>query len=285
MALPPPVTLAEAHILTQARLRALAVQAVANAWQSLPAYNLVNVAQFLAIVVPIINAAQRQSAALTNAYLGQATGRPPLPLDVQKVIGPAIRNGTPPEVVYRRPFVTTWTALKRLPPEPPRSPPAPAAPAPAVTPASVLAPATVVPPAARVVEPAPERVIQARNAGLAHAKASAAMDVQNTMRHTLKLIGDTDILILGYRRVPDATACDFCKLIAGRRYLTSELQPVHANCGCGVDVITEANRGDFFGKLENDLSIPGVAVREHGELGPLLVDPDDHFTTEDEIAA
>lgn len=279
MAVPPPVTLAEAHIQVQARLRGLAVQAVANAWQSLPAYNLVNVAQFLAIVVPIINAAQRQSAALTNAYLGQAMGRPPLPLDVQKVIGPAIRAGTPPEIVYRRPFVTTWTALKRLPPEPSRgTPPPPASPPPP-------SPAGVPVPVASRIEPVPERVVQARNAGLAHAKSSAAMDVQNTMRHTLKLIGDMDTTILGYRRVPDVTACEFCKLIAGRRYLTSELQPVHANCGCGVDVITAANRGDFFGKLENDLSIPGVAVREHGELGPLLVDPADHFTTEHDIAA
>lgn len=242
MALAPPVTLAEAHIQVQARLRALTVQTVANAWTGLAAYNVANVAQFLAIVVPLVLAAQRQSAALTNAYLGQAMGRPPLPLDVTKVIGPAIRAGTPTATVYERPFVTTWTALKKHTP-----------------------------------------YVEAVHAGQERATASAAMDVQNTMRHTLKLVGETDVMILGYRRVPDATACEFCKLIAGRRYLTSELQPVHPRCGCGVDVITAANRDEFFGKPENDLA--GVAVVEHGELGPLLVDPAHHFTSEDEIAA
>lgn len=54
------------------------------------------------------------------------------------------------------------------------------------------------------------------------------------------------------------------------------------NCGCGVDVITEANRGDFTGKPENDLSATRdgmtAAVEEHGELGPLLVNGDQHFT-------
>lgn len=262
------MTLEEAHILAQARLRELAVQGVTTAWQSLLAYDVANVAQFLAMVVPLILAAQRQSAMLTSTFLASSLAavpdvpptsvlpaplRPraaPLPasVDLARVTGAAIRNGTPPEVVYRRPFVTVWSMLQE------RKPWA-----------------------------------DAVHAGLARAQASAAMDVQNTMRHTLKVVGDAEPTILGYRRVPDASACAFCKLIAGRRYLTSDLQPVHARCGCGVGVITEANRGDFTGKSENDLSITAdgvtAAVRMHGELGPLLVDGHDHFTTEHDIAA
>jgi hypothetical protein len=238
------MTEAEAHIVAQARLREITVQAVKRTWENLPNYDEESVGPFLALVVPLVLAAQRQSAALTNAFLARALGRQPLGIDVSRVIGAAIRNGTTPDIVYRRPFVTTWTALRDHTPY-----------------------ATAV------------------NAGMARASSSAAMDVQNTMRHTLRLVGGTDTDILGYRRVPDADACAFCRLIAGRRYLTDQLLEVHPHCGCGVGVITAANRGDFTGKRENDLAIEGVAVAEHGELGPLLVSPTDHFTSLADIAA
>jgi hypothetical protein len=107
--------------------------------------------------------------------------------------------------------------------------------------------------------------------------------VQLAMRQTLVDIGDQDDLILGYQRVPDTGACAFCRLVAGQRYRTNQLMPIHAHCGCGVDVITAANRADFTGKAANDLSVTrdGVTaeVREHGELGPVLVDGQHEFTT------
>lgn len=115
-------------------------------------------------------------------------------------------------------------------------------------------------------------------AGLARATGSAAMDVQLTMRSTLTDIGSRDDLILGFERVPDGDACDFCVLVAGQRYTTADLMPVHNHCGCGVDIITAENRGDFTGKTGNDLSMPAaVSIAEHGELGPLLVGADHHF--------
>ncbi len=239
---------AEAHVAAQERLQALAVAGAQSAWDRLPNYDEESVAPFLALVVPLLLAVQRRAVAVTNAFLAAATSRPPLRLDAEQLVGAAIRNGTAPEVVYRRPFVQVWTALgERTPWE-------------------------------TAVAGGRERV-----------GASAAMDVQNSMRHTLRAVGEADDLILGYRRVVDSDPCPFCLLIAGRRYLTSELQPVHPRCACSVDVITEANRGDFTGKRENDLraSKDGVtaAVVEHGELGPLLVNGDDHFTTLAELAA
>lgn len=252
----------EAHIVAQAQLRELTVQGATLAWRSLSSYNTADAELFLKIAVPLVLAAQRQSAALTNAFLAQSLGRPPAAIDVAQVIGPAIRAGAEPAVVYRRPFVTTWTMLGEQKP-----------------------------------------YVQAVKAGLARAQATAAMDVQNTMRHTLRLVGDADEQILGYHRIPDADACPFCKLIAGRRYRTGILMEVHPRCGCGVGVITAANRDEFFGKETNDLAVapgdelvhiirhpktpedPVVAVAMHGELGPLLVDGRDHFTGPDVIAA
>lgn len=233
--------LAQAQIAAQQRVRERASEAVARAWTSLPSYDEDDVPAFLAVAVPAVIAAQRVAASLTNAFLARSVGRQPLQLDLARLIGPAIRNGTMPADVYRRPFVTTWTALKE----------------------------------GVAYEDAVAR-------GRHRATSAAAMDVQLTMRQTLVNVGERDELILGYRRVPDPGACDFCRLIAGRRYTVDQLMPVHNHCGCGVDVITVANRGDFTGKPENDLSVTrdGVtaAVEEHGELGPLLVNGDDHFT-------
>jgi len=119
---------------------------------------------------------------------------------------------------------------------------------------------------------------QAVSQGLDRATSAAATDTQLAMRETLRAVGETDERIVGYERVPNGAACTFCEEIAGQRYRTDQLMPVHPNCGCSVDVITAANRGDFTGKAENDLSIPGVAIREHGELGPLVLDPAHTFT-------
>ena len=103
--------LAEAHITAQARLRALTVAGVDAVWASLPAYNEENVDEWLSRVLPLIAAAQRQSVALTDAFLARALDRAPLGVDPADVTGPAARAGVLLEEVYRRPFVTVWTAL------------------------------------------------------------------------------------------------------------------------------------------------------------------------------
>jgi hypothetical protein len=241
------VTLAEAHIVLQARLRGLTQNAVTSVWASLPAYNHQNVDEWLTKVLPIVTAAQRQSVHLTEAYLARALERQPVGVDVEKLIGDHVRNGAKPEDVYVRPFITTWSELK-----------------------------------------AGKELAAAVHAGLARATSTAATDVQLAMRASLVSIGQADGEILGYRRVPDAGACSFCQTVAGQRYLIQQLMPIHNHCGCGVEPITAANRGDFSGKHENDLSVvrDGVhaAVREHGELGPVLVDGTQHFTDEHALA-
>lgn len=213
-----PTPEAEAHIEAQTRLQAIAAAGVAARWDGLPNYDEESVAPFLAVVVPLILAAQRRSAALTTAFLARAVGRSPIGFDVEEVIGAAIRTatpeviksagldpatkGVPPEVTYRRPFVQTWTALSNHTPW-----------------------------------------VDAVAAGRERAMGTAAMDVQNTMRHTLRLVGERDDLILGYRRVPDGNACAFCKLIAGRRYRTSDLMEVHPRCVAGDTMVWSSSAG------------------------------------------
>lgn len=231
-----------------ARIRSAAEGVVANVWDDLEAYDADVVNGFVDDVVPFVAAAQAQAAVLTDAYLASAIGRPPLGVDLEEVTGAAVRAGTPPEQVYARPFITVWTGLKDGRPW-----------------------------------------VDAVAAGRSRAMSSATMDVALTTRAAATQIGEVDDRIVGYQRVPDGNACAFCTLVAGQRYRTEDLMPLHNHCGCTVEPILSSERGRFTGKGANDLDLPitreGVtaAVRDHGELGPLLVNGDDQFTTESDI--
>lgn len=239
--------LVAAQIAAQAALRQRAGVAMGKAWDHLPAYDEANVDQFLTTAVPLTTAAQRSSAVLTAAFIAQVIGRQPDGANTDRILS-LVRNGTPPGEVYRRPFVTVWSALKDQ-------------------------------------RPWEEAV----KTGRERAVSAVETDVQLAMRQTLNVVGEADPLILGYRRVPDPGACAFCLLVAGQRYTTADLMPIHNHCGCGVDVITAENRHLFGGNPKNDLSITkdGVTatIRQHGELGPVLTDGADHFTGSEAVAA
>lgn len=106
--MPAPV---DAQIAAQARLREIVVRAVENAWQGLGAYDAPDVARFLAVVVPLILAAQRHAVSLSDAYVARVLGRAPLGIDSGPVVA-AVRGDTTPQIVYRRPFVTVWSDLQ-----------------------------------------------------------------------------------------------------------------------------------------------------------------------------
>lgn len=231
-----------------ARIRSTTEGVVATAWDGLEAYDANVVNGFLEDVVPFVGAAQAQAAVLTDAYLAAALQRAPIGVDLERVTGAAVRAGTPPEQVYARPFINVWTGLKNGRPW-----------------------------------------VDAVASGRSRAMSSAAMDVALSTRAAASQIGELDDRIVGYQRVPDGDACGFCVLVAGQRYRTDDLMPLHNHCGCTVEPILSAERGRFTGKGANDLDLPvtrdGVtaAVREHGELGPLLVNGDDQFTTESDL--
>jgi len=102
--------LTDAHVEAQKRLRAAATATVAQAWRNLPAYDRVNVPAFLDTAVPAVLAAQRQSVAITEAYLAAYLRRAPIGVNPDNLIGAGLR-GVDPAEVYTRPFVTVWTAL------------------------------------------------------------------------------------------------------------------------------------------------------------------------------
>lgn len=103
--------LANAHIVGQQRLREIVARAIAAGWTGLSGYDERDVDAFIERIAPLVLAGQRQSVALMDAYLARALERQPLGINADELTGAAVRNGTPPEEEWRRPFVTVWTAL------------------------------------------------------------------------------------------------------------------------------------------------------------------------------
>lgn len=243
----------DAHIEAQRRLREIVKQAVAASWVALGAWNEADVERFLAVAVPTVLAGQRAAVSLTDSYVADVLGRPPLGLDASDLVGAAVRNGTAPETVYQRPFVTLWGAMGQ----------------------------------GRSFD-------DGFSSALARLRSSAAMDMQLSMRAASQAIEAQDEGIYGYQRVADGDACMFCQEVDGAYVKSADAMPLHNNCGCGLEPLIEAHPRAVFlpdgtrirnyqhGPLIDTPPPETVAVHEHGELGPVLADPNQHFTTEAE---
>ncbi|WP_030747623.1 hypothetical protein [Streptomyces sp. NRRL F-5135] len=93
-------------------LRDRLISFVLDAFDSLGEYRDADAALFLERVLPVVLATQQQMGTLTDAYLSamiaDMLGGAAAPVGV--ALSEELR-GVPPEEVYRRPFVQTWTAL------------------------------------------------------------------------------------------------------------------------------------------------------------------------------
>lgn len=229
-------SLVDTHIVELARVRELVARAVGAAWDTLPGLDEEDVLRFLELALPVVQGGQIQTARLTDAYLARALERQPIGIPTAEVAGAAVRAGATPAEVYRRPFVTVWTALQNGQPWE-----------------------------------------QAAAAGRARAIGTARMDMQLTNRATFDAVQHADPSIRGYRRVPDGGACAFCRKVAGAFVKSASAMPLHNGCGCGLEPVLER---------EHVTPTPeGVAIREHGELGPVLTDPAHDFTSAADLAA
>lgn len=72
----------------------------------------------------------------------------------------------------------------------------------------------------------------------------ADADVFTASRKTEQVYGAVDRRIVGWRRVPNATACQWCRMIATQRYKKQELAPAHRSCHCGTAPITSTTAVD-----------------------------------------
>lgn len=226
------------------RTREAVGSAVANQWQRLGSYNEADVPEFVDRITPIIAAGQTRAVALSNAYVSRKLSSVPFGLNVPDLRS-TLRNGTPPQTVYRRPFVTVWTALKNG-----------------------------------------DDYGDAVQAGQAQAESSSLMDVALAMTAAYVAFGALSASsgeeIVAWRRVAESPCCDYCQMLDGVHTGPTEPQPLHNRCGCTADPITRRSPGNHVG--EGD-TIGDVTIQQHGELGPVITQAGDHFTTEAEALA
>lgn len=190
---------------------------------------------FIDQAVMHVRAAQRGLADRVAAQVARdaalATGTAPEPLGLTPDEAMNLRTGIEDREVYRRPFVTTYTALSR----------------------GVQFPDALRRGQVRLTEIAEMDMQQT----YASANRTALNRLPSHVRpsHWLRVLnGEKD--------------CDLCTLAAQNRYSLETLNPIHPGCDCTVAPGYDDEPGG-----------PGLgrAVREHGELGPLLVRPTDHF--------
>jgi hypothetical protein len=135
-----------------------------------------------------------------------------------------------------------------------------------------------------------------------YAAAQQATNTQLAEREGARAAMATSQRIVGYRRVTDGNACQFCLLASTQRYHFSALMPLHGgSCGCTtVPIIGSKDPGRVIDKelhtrlksagldIKDDTDLEAeysrtVVVQEHGELGPVLAMKGQNFTGPSDI--
>lgn len=110
--------------------------------------------------------------------------------------------------------------------------------------------------------------------------------------------------VIGWRRVihpelsESGTSCGLCIVASDRWYTRSDLMPIHARCNCLVMPITRKSDPGFRINQDDlndlyaaagtnkarDLKETRFAIRQHGELGPVLVNKGNRFRGPAQVA-
>lgn len=189
-------------------------------------------ARFVAQAVPLVQGTQQTLASLVALYVAErastATGR--------SVAAPLIAStaiydlrGVDPAVVYRRPFIATWTSLAKGDDLP-----------------------TAVDRGANRLAQIAEGDMQQTHSSVARAAMRTLPDVPSGWRRVLK----------------GPSSCAECIAAAGHVFGLDELNPTHHQCNCRIEAV--------YGPRPVALGPLRAEIAHHGELGPLLVRPQDH---------
>jgi pimeloyl-ACP methyl ester carboxylesterase len=216
--------IARAAAIRQQVLRYLALQ-----WSGLKAYRDSDAERFVAAILPMVLAGQRQTSMLTTAYLANAAGalgatRAPASVAADAVAGTALR-GVDPADVYSRPFETVWTQLS-------------------------------------LGKPLDDAV----RAGADRLQAIAATDLQLAATHTTAAATEQMPHVAGYRRVLTGSEnCGLCVIASTQRYHRGDLMPIHPRCDCAVaPIIGDHDPGQSINSSMLTTGAMPSAANKHG---------------------
>ena len=266
MALSPEQAAALALVYQQAmsEVRDRVTAAVEASWLALSSWRDEDIAAFVRAVLPVVLGGQQAMAGLVSAYLADsrsaALGLPPRPVGVRldRVTGAAARNGTSPDVVYRRAGEQVWRDLGAG------------------------------KPLDEAVDHGMKRAVKAAQTDLQRTKTLAAREVLGS---DADAVGFRRVLV-------GAENCALCVVASSQRYHKAKLLPIHPGCDCGVAPMFGPDLGQVideetlaaaheaimatFGVSDAAARNPDyrklILVREHGELGPTLTVRSHRFT-------
>lgn len=227
------------------------VQAFASRVFAAGQYRDADVARFVSRVVPVVLAGRRQVSSMTDAYLTQQLKAAGIKAPMRGPINTAALRGVSVDEVYARPYQSVWTSLSNNAPYP-----------------------------------------DAVAAGHSRLMDLISTDMQLAMTHTSQDVLTHTRGVSEYVRSPSGpNPCALCEIASTQVYHRADLMPIHANCMCGVDVVSESSPwnqavadqrlSDAYARQDQ----PEIAVREHGEIGPVLTRADQHFTGPGDLAA
>jgi hypothetical protein len=228
---------------------------------------------FLHQAVPLVEGAQRQLGAMTALYVAQqasaAAGRALAPAGIPDRAAVNLRRGVNTDEVYGRPFVEIYTALSKG-----------------------------------------EPLTEAVELGQVRLREITELDLQATYaaasREAMEQLPPDATPRFWRRQLVGSKNCALCVLASTQRYHVAALNPIHGNCDCRVEpfwgtadpgqVIDEdllervhgavqdlMGTTDRGGREPDYRKIVLQMTQEHGELGPMLARPLDHFTTEGDL--
>lgn len=195
----------------------------------------------------------RQMAELRGELYNAPTIRP------DELSTQVIRNGATTSEVYRRPFVDVYTALSN-----------------------------------------DKTVTEAIRAGQLRISSLASTDVQLARRNAGLTARNGNQNIVGYvRTLTGAENCALCYVASTQRYTRGELLPIHPGCDCGeMPIYGDQDPGQVIDEIRleatheaveqrfgvtdrggrDPIDFRDIAIREHGEMGPMLTVADQNFT-------
>lgn len=247
-----------------ASLRASIVQQLFAVWFGLPSYRDADMKDFLDIALPIVQAGQETSVVSTATYMQMQfellglDGEFSVP-EFAAVTGEAIRNGTPPEIVYSRPFAEVWNALSK---------------------GHSLQEA---------IEMGADRLRQLIETDIQLSHTNTSKNILNKRQDVMGF----------RRVPTGAFTCALCLIASTQRYHKFNLMPIHPGCDCRVAPVIDTEGvsqvldpqllEDIHKAIEDQFGFSPrdargidfrkiVITRQHGEYGPLLARAGDRFT-------
>lgn len=109
--------------------------------------------------------------------------------------------------------------------------------------------------------------------------STADMDVAMSARDASTAFAQTESRVTMFQRVADPGCCEFCQTIDGALVRSEDPAPLHNNCGCTVEPMTDSTDGVSFLDLSAGSTFGDVEFQDHGELGPVITPEGSDFTS------